>query len=132
MHFNIKNHNLFKRFEYEKKLKVSPVMAQVLMNRNISVEEADGILNDPLSLIENPTDIYGAQRAAEAIAKAIIDHKKIYVFADYDVDGITSGTLLKRFISRASNGCLPPLCIHYPERADSLKSSPYQTKKICS
>jgi single-stranded-DNA-specific exonuclease len=76
-------------------LKISPLVAQVLLCRGIeSVEAAQNFLRPSLKLLHDPSLIPGLETASARIAKAIADHHKIVIYGDYDVDGITAVSIL--------------------------------------
>lgn len=76
-------------------LKISSIVAQVLLNRGLDEREAcQSFLNPSLKLLHDPATIPGLTVAAERIAKAIRDGQKIVIYGDYDVDGITATAIL--------------------------------------
>src|ERR1700753_3263990 len=76
-------------------LKVSPLVAQVLLNRGIDTPETgQSFLRPNLKLLHDPSLIPGLDAASERIAKAIRDKEKIVIYGDYDVDGITAVSIL--------------------------------------
>src|SRR2546421_12129548 len=77
------------------RLKTSPLLAQILLNRGISDAHAclEFLRPSPKSLAD-PFLIPNLKLAAERIAKAIRDREKIVVYGDYDVDGITASAIL--------------------------------------
>ena len=98
-----------KRWEYKKadeekvnkiveEYKVSNLLAKILVNKDITTK-------DKIELFLNPTrhDFYDPflmpdmESAVNRIIKAIGEKEKILIYGDYDVDGITSTTVLKRF-----------------------------------
>ena len=80
-------------------LLVSPVVAQVLINRNGTDEETSRrFLNPRLSDLLEPEALSGVAEAVERIIKAIKAAEKITVYGDYDVDGITSTAILWRLL----------------------------------
>ena len=81
--------------ELATKLKASPLLAQVLLNRGIG-EAADcaTFLRPSLKHLHDPFSIANLRKAAERIAKAIRDKEKIVIYGDYDVDGITATSIL--------------------------------------
>lgn len=50
--------------------------------------------------IPPPHELYGSVKAAQKIASAIKDGKKITLIGDYDVDGVTSTSLVKLFFDQ--------------------------------
>jgi single-stranded-DNA-specific exonuclease len=81
--------------ELAQRLRVSPLIGQILLNRGIStVEEAQGFLRPSLMGLCEPAKLPGLTRAAERIARAVRDGEKIVIYGDYDVDGITATSIL--------------------------------------
>jgi len=82
-----------------KSLKISPVVAQVLLNRGIAdVHTASAFLRPKLTELIPPEKMPGATKAAAIIKQAIEEKKKITVYGDYDVDGITGISILWHLI----------------------------------
>ena len=81
--------------ELAARLKTSPLLAQILLNRGISDPQLclDFLRPSPKGLAD-PALIPNLKLAAERIAKAIADKEKIVVYGDYDVDGITATSIL--------------------------------------
>ena len=81
-------------------LKCNPIIASILINRNIvSVEDAFDFLNPSFNNMRSPFSIKGINTAVSRIYSAIINNEKILIFGDYDVDGITATTILLEFFS---------------------------------
>ncbi|HEY1921938.1 MAG TPA: single-stranded-DNA-specific exonuclease RecJ [Tepidisphaeraceae bacterium] len=81
--------------ELASRLKTSPLIAQILLNRGISnFDDAQAFLKPSLLTLADPSLIPGLPAAAARIANAIRDHEKIVVYGDYDVDGITATSIL--------------------------------------
>jgi single-stranded-DNA-specific exonuclease len=73
----------------------SPLAAQILHNRGMGDPgDARGFLEPKLSDLHDPELLSGAVEAAELIAKAVSDNRKIVIYGDYDVDGITATAIL--------------------------------------
>ena len=76
-------------------LKVSPLIAQVLINRQLhKADNARSFLSPKLTDLIEPEQMYGVPEAAEHVQRAIEEGKKISIYGDYDVDGITSVAIL--------------------------------------
>lgn len=81
--------------DFAARLGVSSLTAQVLLNRGVeSVEAAQTFLNPKLSDLYEPDRIFGMERAAELLAAAVRDRRRIVLYGDYDVDGITGVAIL--------------------------------------
>jgi len=81
---------------FSEKLKVSRIVAQILINRGIdNIEDAEKFLDTKLQDLLDPRLFSDIDKAVELVKKAVRNKKKIMVFGDYDVDGITSLVLMK-------------------------------------
>jgi single-stranded-DNA-specific exonuclease len=78
-----------------RKIGSAPLVAQVLHNRGIdSPAAAKAFLNPKLTDLHDPSLLDGAELAARRIAQAVRDGRKIVLYGDYDVDGITGLAIL--------------------------------------
>lgn len=76
-------------------LGISPIVAQLLINRDIEVpQEAEGFLNPSLLNLHNPLLMKEMKPAVSRIKKAVRNKERIMVYGDYDVDGISATALL--------------------------------------
>ncbi len=83
-------------------LAISPVTAQVLINRGLrDPEAAHTFLNPQLNDLADPDLLPGMGPAVERIDKAARDKEKMLVYGDYDVDGTAATALLVRFLRLA-------------------------------
>ncbi len=81
------------------KYNISKLLARVLINRDIKEEEKISIfLNPTRNDFHDPYLMPDMKKAVDRIEKAIENKEKIIIYGDYDVDGITSITVLKRFL----------------------------------
>ncbi|RJP95155.1 MAG: single-stranded-DNA-specific exonuclease RecJ [Desulfobacteraceae bacterium] len=77
-----------------------PIIATLLVNRGITSPEAiAAFLNPSLSQIQSFESLIDMDKAVDRIVHAILNREKILVFGDYDVDGITSTTILYEFLT---------------------------------
>lgn len=78
-----------------KDLRVTALTAQVLIARGYTTaEEAKLYLNPKLSDLHEPTLLPGVPEACELIIAAMKSERRITIYGDYDVDGVTSTALL--------------------------------------
>lgn len=78
-----------------KSLKVSTLLAQVLINRGITdIEEASFFLRPKLTEFIDPARMPGIAPAVQRLKQAIKNREKITVYGDYDVDGISGVAIL--------------------------------------
>lgn len=76
------------------------VIAVILANRKINTELAvKNYLTKPMSSIHNPMLMKDMQKAAQRIKLAVENKEKIVIYGDYDVDGITSTSLMYLFLT---------------------------------
>lgn len=86
--------------EIKSKYKVNQLLATILANRNILEEEDIRLfLNPTRNDFYNPFLITDMDIAVNRIIKAIENKENITIYGDYDVDGITSITVLKSFLN---------------------------------
>jgi single-stranded-DNA-specific exonuclease len=77
------------------RLKTSPLVAQILLNRGIrEPQDCQDFLRPSLKCLHDPFLMPGLRKAGERIAQAIRDKQKIVIYGDYDVDGITATSIL--------------------------------------
>ena len=85
--------------EVSKKYNINKLLATILVNRNIVEEEKVNVfLNPTRNNFHNPIDMPDMEIARDRILKAIETQEKTIIYGDYDVDGITSTTVLKNFL----------------------------------
>lgn len=82
----------------QEKYKINTLLATVLVNRNITAEKAEIFLNPTRNDFYNPFDMPDMEKAVGRIIEAIDKKEKVVIYGDYDVDGITSITVLKSFL----------------------------------
>ena len=83
-----------------KKHNISTLLAKILINRNIvDEEEIKVFLNPKRNNFHDPFLMLDMDKAVDRIIKAIKNKEKTIIYGDYDVDGITSITVLKKFLS---------------------------------
>ncbi len=76
-------------------LKVSPLLARVLINRGITdTQSASVFLRPKLTQLIDPAQMPGIDPAVQRLKQAIKNKEKITVYGDYDVDGITGVAIL--------------------------------------
>ncbi len=85
--------------EIQEKYGLNKLLATILVNRNITTEEKIRLFLKPTRHdFYNPFLITDMEKAVERIIKAIKNQEKVTIYGDYDVDGITSITVLKSFL----------------------------------
>lgn len=88
-----------KIIEIAKKHNISELLTKILVNRGIiDDKEIDTFLNPTRNDFYDPYLMPDMEKAVERIIKAINNQEKVMIYGDYDVDGITSITVLKKFL----------------------------------
>lgn len=85
--------------EISKKYNINKILATILVNRNL-VEDDDvrTFLNPTRNDFHDPYMMPDMEKAVGRILEAIENKEKVIIYGDYDVDGITSTTVLKSFL----------------------------------
>lgn len=77
------------------KINISPEISQILNNRGISDEkDAEIFMNPSLEYLRDPFLMKDMKKATERIKKAVENKERIYIYGDYDVDGVSSTSIL--------------------------------------
>lgn len=85
--------------EIQEKYQLNKLLATILVNRNIIEKEEIRLFLEPTrNDFHDPFLITDMKKAVERIIKAIQNQEKVTIYGDYDVDGITSITVLKSFL----------------------------------
>lgn len=85
--------------EISSKYNLNKLISTILANRNITTEEEIRLFLSPTRKdFHNPFLITDMEKSVERIIKAIENNEKVTIYGDYDVDGITSITVLKSFL----------------------------------
>ncbi len=83
-------------------LKLPPLVAQVLVARGMTTAQAaSDFLRSPLSKLRDPSLLPGIDQAADRIVEAMKSGRRITVYGDYDVDGVTGTSILWHCLSLA-------------------------------
>ncbi len=76
-------------------LNVGPLVGKLLALRGIDTAEAGRAFLEPkLTDLHDPAELGGATEAAERLARAVADGRRIVLYGDYDVDGMTGVAIL--------------------------------------
>lgn len=84
--------------EISKKYNLNKLLATILVNRNIEENQIETYLNPNRKNFHDPFLMPDMEIAVNRILKAMENKEKIIIYGDYDVDGITSITVLKSFL----------------------------------
>ena len=84
-----------------RQLKISPLLAQCLVNRQLSEpEKITAFLEPRLKNLSNPFLLPNMSAAVERLFRAREKNEPLVIFGDYDVDGVTSTALLFEVLTK--------------------------------
>jgi len=86
--------------ELRASLGLNPIVAHVLLNRDVPAEQVAGFLDPTVSLCADPLLLADLDRAANRLSEAVEAKQKIVIYGDYDADGCCAGAILSRFLAR--------------------------------
>lgn len=91
--------------KFEEKFKISKLLSNIMVNRGITEDEAEVFLNPTRNDFYDPYEMPDMEKAVKRILTAIKNKEKTIIYGDYDVDGITSTTILKNFLKERGLEC---------------------------
>lgn len=83
--------------ELMKQYNISEMLAKLILSRDI--ENVDIFLNGTLEDLNDPFKMKDMDKFVKRIKHAIDNNEKICIYGDYDVDGITSITVMYKFLT---------------------------------
>lgn len=121
---NTTSDEILKRYE---KGYIANLIANMILNRNLD-EDVD-LFNHPENYFTNPYELTNAEEAAKLIYKFCTNKDAyIYIYADYDADGLTSGYTAYNALFDVSN--CAGIDVHFPERSEGYGLSMEFCKEI--
>ena len=85
---------------------VSPVLAQILMNRGLnSLEKISSFLNPHISQLSDPFDMQGMKISVERILSAAKGGEKVLIHGDYDADGLSAAAIALKALKMLGIDC---------------------------
>ncbi len=90
--------NVERAKEIAEKFKISLLTAQIIANKDLDDEKIKIFLEPTRNNFYEPFLLPDMEKAVDRIIKAIEEKERVVIFGDYDVDGITSTTVLKKFL----------------------------------
>jgi single-stranded-DNA-specific exonuclease len=100
--------------EYLNASDLSPLIAQILYNRGVKLEEIDPFLSADRRLEGNPFLLPDISQAVSRVYKAVLAREKVAVYGDFDVDGVTATVILAEGLSRLGAEVIP----YIPDRVN--------------
>ena len=91
-----------------------PLLEAVLRLREIPPQQAECFLHPAMGCLDDPMKLKDMPKAVERIRRAMANHEKVAIYGDYDVDGITSLSLLYSYLTGKGVDCVA----YIPDRID--------------
>lgn len=89
-------------------LSLPEVVCRLLLIRGyVSAEDAKLFLRPKLDKLHDPLEFLSMDKAVDRLARAVRDQELVFIHGDYDVDGISSTTLLTRAIRVLGGKAMP-------------------------
>ena len=89
-------------------LSLPELVSRLLLIRGyVSAEDAKLFLRPKLERLHDPFEFLSMDKAADRLAAAVRDKELVFIHGDYDVDGISSTTLLTRTIRGLGGNAMP-------------------------
>lgn len=95
--WSVKKYDEDKVSKLMKEYDISEMLAKLIISREI--EDVDIFLNGKLSDLKDPYKMKDMDKFVERVNEAIDKKEKICIYGDYDVDGITSITVMYKFLT---------------------------------
>ena len=85
--------------EISNKFNISKLLSKIIVNREITDnKDIEVFLNPTRNDFYNPFLMPDMEKTVERVIEAIKNKEKVIIYGDYDVDGITSITVLKKYL----------------------------------
>jgi len=85
--------------ELKRQLLAPELIVQLLLNRGLrTIDQVQAFLNPSTANLHDPFLMKDMERAVDRVIRALRNKEQIYLFGDYDVDGITAVSMLYLFL----------------------------------
>lgn len=96
------------------------LVSRILISRGIAPENVEAFLHPKLqNLMPDPSCLKDMDTAAKRLAEAVMSGEKVGIIGDYDVDGATSSSVLRKFLEFFGLRVL----VHIPDREEGYGPS---------
>lgn len=112
--WNLKKYDNEVVAKYCEKYNISSILAKLLLARGVEFDSVDRYLNVTLDNLYDPFLMKDMEKTIDRILKAKSTSEKVIIYGDYDVDGVTSITVLYSFLKELG------MDVHYylPDRME--------------
>ncbi|GAA3642945.1 single-stranded-DNA-specific exonuclease RecJ [Asaccharospora irregularis] len=93
--WTLKHKSKIEKDNLSQKINISPEISQILKNRGIDNEkDAEIFMNPSLDYLRDPFLMKDMDKAVDRIKFAVENNQRIWIYGDYDVDGVSSTSIL--------------------------------------
>ena len=96
--WNLRKYDKEEISRYCDKYKMSEILAKLLISRGVGIQDVDKYINVSLNNLYDPFLMKDMEKTVERILRAKENNEKVVIYGDYDVDGVTSITVLYNFL----------------------------------
>lgn len=96
--WNVKKYDERQVADISNKFNISSIMAKLLIAKEIKLQDIEMYLNGTIDSLRDPFDLKDMEIFVKRVILAINNKEKICIYGDYDVDGITSITIMYKFL----------------------------------
>ena len=113
--WTLKYKGRLERDELSDKIRISPEISQILKNRGIKNErDSEIFMNPSLDYLRDPFLMKDMAKAVDRIKKAMDNNESIFIYGDYDVDGVSSTSILYLYFDSINY----PISYYIPNRLE--------------
>ena len=113
--WTLKYKGRLERDELSDKIRISPEISQILKNRGIENErDSEIFMNPSLDYLRDPFLMKDMAKAVDRIKKAMDNNESIFIYGDYDVDGVSSTSILYLYFDSINY----PISYYIPNRLE--------------
>ena len=96
--WNLRKYDKEEISRYCDKYKMPEILAKLLISRGVGIQDVDKYINVSLDNLYDPFLMKDMEKTVERILRAKENNEKVVIYGDYDVDGVTSITVLYSFL----------------------------------
>ena len=96
--WNVKKYDENEVKSISERFNISDILAKFLISKDIDIDDIDMYLNGDISSLRDPYEIKDMDKLVSKVLEVVEKKEKICIYGDYDVDGITSITIMYKFL----------------------------------
>ena len=96
--WNVKKYDENEVKSISERFNISDILSKFLISKDIEIDDIDMYLNGDISSLRDPYEIKDMDKLVSKVLESVEKKEKICIYGDYDVDGITSITIMYKFL----------------------------------